>query len=101
MNRKPGPINLLPGIFQVQNNVVLLFYLDVIVIVLVKEVHVILVQIQKLTTEVFPIPVARCQEHLLLLVSEVRDIHQGGKDLPEEETPLQENIEKKGIVVLK
>ena len=88
-------------LIQVQNNVVFLLYLDVIVIVLVKEVHAILVQIQKLTIEVFPIPVVRCQEHLLLLVSEVRDIHQEGKDLPEEEAPLQENIEKKGIVVLK
>ena len=89
----------MPEIVQVQYNVVFLFYLDVIV--LVKEVHAILVQIQKLTIEVFPMPVARCQEHLLLLVSEVRDILQEGKDLPEEEAPLLENIEKKGIVVLK
>ena len=99
MKRNQGPTPL--KIVQVQYNVVFLFYLDVIVIVLVKEVHVILVQIQKLTIELFPMPVVRCQEHLLLLVSEVRDILQEGKDLPEEEAPLLENIEKKGIVVFK
>lgn len=99
MNRKQGPTPLKLSKFKMM--LYFLFYLDVIVIVLVKEVHAILVQIQKLTIEVFPIPVARCQEHLLLLVSEVRDIHQEGKDLPEEEAPLQENIEKKGIVLLR
>ena len=61
----------------------------------------ILVQIQKGITEEFLIPVDPFQEHLHLPVFAAQDIPQEGIGLPEDEVPLQENIEKKGIVVLK
>ena len=69
--------------------------------VLIKEDHVILVQIQKGITEEFLIPVDPFQEHLHLLVFAAQDIPQEGIGLPEDEVPLQENIEKKGIVLLR